>query len=122
MAMIVDGVIIALLIGSIAYGYAVSRRVNRLMGILREMEPLVTQFSSAVDQSQESVLRMQDTLREAERAPEAAPPRQEPAQGSLFASRRGAAAPGQRAPGTHVVRDKKELVRAFFEQTDRARA
>ncbi|GAA6176173.1 flagellar motor switch protein [Sulfitobacter pacificus] len=113
MAMIIDCVIILLLIGSITYGYIVSRKVRLLMGILKDLEPLVEEFSSAVEKSQDSVSQMRDRIEVAEQVqqvqPEAEP---EVAAQSTFASRR--AAPVE-TPGMRVMRDKKELVRAFFD-------
>ncbi len=113
MAMIIDCVIILLLIGSITYGYIVSRKVRLLMGILKDLEPLVEEFSSAVEKSQDSVSQMRDRIEVAEQVQqvqrEAEP---EVAAQSTFASRR--AAPVE-TPGMRVMRDKKELVRAFFD-------
>jgi hypothetical protein len=62
MAMIIDGVIIMLLIGSITYGYMVSRKVRLLMATLKELEPLVEEFSSAVDKSTHSVHQMRENI------------------------------------------------------------
>ena len=119
MATIIDSVIILLLIGSISYGYLVSRKVRLLMATLKELEPLVEEFSSAVDKSHDSVSQMRENIDVAEqvRQPEPAPepPTLEP---TTFASRR--AAPGD-APGLRVMRDKKELVRAFFENSSAAK-
>lgn len=121
MAAIIDGVIILLLIGSISYGYMVSRKVRVLMATLKDLEPLVEEFSTAVDKSEYSVARMRENLAEAERQPEPAPAWQPQApEETAFSSRRGAA-PAQEMPGRRVVRDKKDLVRAFFETSGAAR-
>lgn len=119
MATIIDSVIIVLLIGSITYGYLVSRRVHVLMATLRELEPLVEEFSSAVDKSRDSVSQMRENIEVAEQVryvePEPEPMLPEP---TAFASRRSAPA---EAPGLRVVRDKKELVRAFFDSSSAAK-
>lgn len=119
MATIIDGVIILLLIGSISYGYIVSRKVRLLMTTLRALEPLVEEFSSAVDKSRDSVSQMRESIDVAEqvRQPEPAPesPTPEP---TTFASRHAASGD---LPGLRVMRDKKELVRAFFEKSSAAK-
>lgn len=127
MATIIDGVIIVLLIGSITYGYLVSRKVRLLMATLKELEPLVDEFSSAVDKSQSSVAQMRENITVAEQSaqPEPAPvPEPAPAprtEEAAFSSRRGTP-PAPEMPGLRRVRDKKELVRAFFDSADTARA
>ncbi|MDK3016704.1 flagellar motor switch protein [Pseudodonghicola flavimaris] len=118
-AMITDLLIILLLIGGIGYGIMISRRVQRLMTSLQELEPLVRAFSEAVDKSETSVAALRQNLdaRQAattEATPEepAAAPDAEPA----FASRRHATEPARpRLPGVQVVRNKQDLVRRFFE-------
>jgi hypothetical protein len=111
---IIDGTIIVLLMGSIAYGYSVSRKVRHLMATLKELEPLVEEFSSAVDKSETSVQEMRRNIEvaEAQDAVEAEP---EAPVGRVFASRR--AGPAE-MPGHRVVRDKKDLVRQFFETSN----
>ena len=49
MATIIDSLIVVLLIGSIGYGYVVSMKLRKLTATLKQLEPLVEQFSSAVD-------------------------------------------------------------------------
>lgn len=127
MATIIDGVIIVLLIGSITYGYLVSRKVRLLMATLKELEPLVDEFSSAVDKSQSSVAQMRENITVAEQSAQPEPaPMPEPApsprtEEAAFSSRRGTP-PAPEMPGLRRVRDKKELVRAFFDSADTARA
>ncbi|WP_372886152.1 flagellar motor switch protein [Shimia sp.] len=110
---IIDGFIILLLAGAIGYGAMISRKVRRLMAVLEELEPLVEAYSSAVDKSEHSVAAMKQNLeagRAAAESAEAAPaPEHDP---QTFSSSRG---PGARMPGMQVVRDKKDLVRMFFE-------
>ena len=124
LAAIIDAVIIVLLIGSITYGYLVSRKVRLLMATLKELEPLVEEFSSAVDKSEYSVLQMRQNLEVAERRPEPAPepePQPQPQMDTAFSSRRHVPVPPEQ-PGVRMVRDKKDLVRAFFDTAETARA
>ena len=55
MTMIINGLILALLTGSIGYTYLMDLRVRKLLVVLKEMEPMVGQFSKAVKQSETSL-------------------------------------------------------------------
>ncbi|MBL4749728.1 MAG: flagellar motor switch protein [Amylibacter sp.] len=55
MTIIINGMILALLIGSIGYTYLMDLRVRKLLAALKEMEPMISQFSKAVDQSETSL-------------------------------------------------------------------
>lgn len=55
MTIIINGMILALLIGSIGYTYLMDLRVRKLLAALKEMEPMIGQFSKAVDQSETSL-------------------------------------------------------------------
>ena len=114
-ATIIDAVIIIMLAGAIAYGFMISAKVRRLMAVLKELEPLVQEFSQAVDKSEQSVEQMKDNI-EAGKAQEAVHWQggEERTQDDApsFASRRQ---PSKKMPGMQVVRDKKDLVRMFFE-------
>jgi len=109
-ATITDILIILLLAGSVGYGVMISRRVQKLMASLEELEPLVREFSEAVDKSETSVNALRDNLAEGLAAQEDAAPGEDSA--PAFSSRRQAQ---RRLPGVQVVRDKKDLVRRFFE-------
>lgn len=120
MAGFVDGLIIILLAATMAYGFVISWKVQRLMAMLKDLEPLVVAFSNAVDKSEESVETMranldgsatqqQAKMRET-MAEEPTPEEDKP----TFASRR---VQRQKMSGVQVVRDKKEMVRMFFEAT-----
>ncbi|MGV6810859.1 MAG: flagellar motor switch protein [Brevirhabdus sp.] len=108
----IDTAIILLLAGATVYGYAISRKVQRLMSVLVQLEPLVREFSDAVDKSEESVEMLRENLEETEAKREA--PAAAPAPAAPFSSRR--AAPDRMA-GLHPVRDKKALVQMFFDTT-----
>ena len=69
MATIIDSLIVVLLIGSIGYGYVVSMKLRKLTATLKQLEPLVEQFSSAVDKSEQSVHHMRESIETAQRAP-----------------------------------------------------
>ena len=76
-ATIIDSLIVVLLIGSIGYGYVVSMKLRKLTATLKQLEPLVEQFSSAVDKSEQSVHHMRESIETAQRTPapvEAPPP------------------------------------------------
>jgi hypothetical protein len=116
-AILTDALIVLTLIGAIVYAQVVNRRVKRLMVLLRELEPAVQEFSRAVDKSEASVVQMQTSLKQAREQPTS-----EAAQSSsfsigespLFSSRR---VDDVRELGVRVIRDKKDLVRQFFDAT-----
>jgi hypothetical protein len=121
MATIIDSVIILLLIGSITYGYLVSRKVRMLVAALKELEPLVEEFSSAVDRSHDSVSQMRESIEVAEQVRQPDPVSEFPTlEPTTFASRRVAPASTE-VPGLRVMRDKKEMVRAFFDNSSTAK-
>ena len=55
MALLIDMIILLLLMGTLGYAYLVDRRVRALVGALKALEPVVDQFSVAVDRSENSV-------------------------------------------------------------------
>lgn len=126
MPALIDIIIIVLLVGTLVYAFILDRRVRKLMESLREMEPMVGAFSSAVDQSTKSVEELRDLSAKAAARPEppvqrpAAPakPSPAPAEGSSPAQERAARLRG-RAPvrGQAAVQGKSELVRTFFDIT-----
>jgi Mg2+/Co2+ transporter CorB len=120
MAGLVDGLIIILLAATMAYGFVISWKVQRLMAMLKDLEPLVVAFSNAVDKSEESVESMRANL-DGSATQQQAKMRETTAEESsldedklTFASRR---VHRQKMSGVQVVRDKKEMVRMFFEAT-----
>ncbi len=110
-ATITDILIILLLAGSVGYGVMISRRVQRLMASLEELEPLVREFSQAVDKSESSVNALRDNLAEG-LAAQHDEPVEDDDDTPAFSSRRQAQ---RRLPGVKVVRGKQDLVRRFFE-------
>ncbi|WP_299877588.1 flagellar motor switch protein [uncultured Sulfitobacter sp.] len=122
---LIDVVIIVLLIGSIGYGYTVSRKVRYLMNALQDMETLVVQFSSAVEKSEHSVYQMRENIKVAETLPQKQRQQEEEqALQAAFSSGRRPAAAARSAPdhfaerpGLVVMRDKEDLVRKFFDNS-----
>jgi hypothetical protein len=113
---VTDIFIMALLVGGIGYGFLISRRVQRLMAMLQELEPAVREFSMAVDKSEESVSQMRQSLNEdvlTATAPEEGARAEAAGEPALaFSTRR---TNGQRIPGVRIVKDKQDLVRQFFD-------
>lgn len=132
LSLLIDGFIITLLAAAIVYGMIISRRVDRLMNLLRDLEPIVQEFSAAVDKSEKSVedmrvateRKVQIDRREPAVTRRAEAPAAEPApapQGSgIFASRRGRGSEdkaGAQPIGLIRLGAKADLVRGFFEST-----
>lgn len=120
MSFLIDMLILALLAGTLVYAFLVDRRVRVLMSVLRDMQPLVTNFSEAVDRTERSVSQMKTLATEppvsrpapaAPAAPRLAEREAEPATLSFRSVR-----DPQRAPsGVTRLRGKSDLVRGFFE-------
>lgn len=133
LTMIIDGVIVLLLLGSIAYGYSVSRKVRFLMTALKDMEKLVVDFSTAVEKSENSVHQMRENIQVAKNLPQHdrvesdasytkptfSSGRKQAAAASLAAKARQANAEPDR-PGVVVMRNKEDLVRKFFDASPAA--
>lgn len=122
MSFLIDVLILVLLGGTLGYAFLVDRRVRMLMSVLKEMEPMVGQFSQAVEKSESSVSMLKAmtekvrTQPAANSAPAAAAPTQQQAQPqpdvvSFRTSREKASRPA----GVTRVSGKSDLVRGFFE-------
>ncbi|WP_238372818.1 flagellar motor switch protein [Heliomarina baculiformis] len=113
MSLLIDILILALLAGVLGYAYLVDRRVRNLVAVLRDLEPVVGQFSAAVDKSEDSVAAMKsvtESLQE-QKAAAAAVPRQ--TETPSFHSIRPTA---QKKPaGVASVTGKADMVRSFFD-------
>ncbi|MEH6655749.1 flagellar motor switch protein [Loktanella salsilacus] len=72
MSAVIDIVIMVLLVGTLTYAVILDRRMRKLMATLRDMEPMVTAFSNAVDQTTRSVEDMRDLSEAARHAVAAA--------------------------------------------------
>lgn len=108
MPQLIDIVILALLVGTVGYVFLVERRVRALMEALRELEPMVGEFSAAVDKSESSV----GMLRNIAQSLPATLLGKTPEPGATF--RAEAERPVRQQP-TRRVAGKSELVRGFFE-------
>lgn len=140
MALLIDMIILLLLLGTLTYAFLVDRRVRTLMAALKALEPVVTQFSSAVDRTEDSVksLRAEGAARSAAKREDEPPLTRAAAQGPnqttpapmtsagsptggnpdlVFRSVRMPASSGaaQLPPGMARVTGKADLVRGFFD-------
>ena len=127
MALLIDMIILLLLVGTLAYAFLVDRRVRALMAAMQALEPVVDQFSSAVDRTENSVrsLRAKGAVRSGDkredeppltRASSASTSQGTPESAQVFVSTRAAAeAPTQLPPGMARVTGKADLVRSFFD-------
>lgn len=106
MPLVIDLVMLALLVGTVGYVWVVERRVRALMALLRELEPVVDEFSAAVDKSASSV----GLLKSLAQALPGASRREPPAEPSGFRADRP-----QRPAHPGRVAGKSDLVRGFFE-------
>lgn len=121
-----DIVLIGLLFASIAYGFLISRKVKQLIQFLKELEPLINEYSDVVERSEASLSQLKTKL---ESDPFGGEQRQEDLlftgaevfqteKSPTFATRR---APRETGPGVQVVRHKKDLVRQFFHSAQAVR-
>ena len=137
MDVLIDVIILVLLLGTLVYACLVDRRVRALMAAMQALEPVVTQFATAVDRTETSVksLRAEATRAEATRAAQrredeppltranagagAAPTPTAPAEGKAMPVFRSARGPVPEAvqlpPGMARVTGKSDLVRSFFD-------
>ena len=113
MSLLIDIVILALLAGVLGYAYLVDRRVRDLVTVLRDLEPVVDEFSAAVDKSEDSITAMKsmtESLGEKARAAREAGPEDE----ATLAFRTMRQPEGKPA-GVASVTGKADLVRSFFD-------
>ncbi|SEN25722.1 hypothetical protein SAMN04488012_102194 [Palleronia salina] len=104
---LIDTVILVLLVGTIGYAYLLDRKLKALMAALRDIQPMVGEFSDAVDRSAQSVAALRDLSDRPAKADtgSSATPRQTE---SPKAARKAA------PPRPH---GKSDLVRTFFDMT-----
>ena len=124
MSLLIDFVILALLAGVLAYAYLVDRRVRNLVQVLRQLEPMVNEFSAAVDKSEDSVSTMkamtesiaQKLRRRADPDPATeSTPHADAAAGDHGVSFRSQRSPAEPPAGVAALSGKDELVRRFFD-------
>jgi biopolymer transport protein ExbB/TolQ len=103
---IIDLVTIALLIASVAYYFVAAFKLRNLTAALRELEPLITAFSLAVDKSEVSVNKFKENLENTQPEPE------ENSMSAIF-SRSGKTT----TPSEEQANQKRiELVQSFFKK------
>ena len=122
MSLLIDLVILALLAGVLGYAFMVDRRVRRLVAVLREMEPMIDDFSAAVDKSESSVSAMKSLTQsiETRAARDARDGRDPRGEGPAFRTSRQ---PEPRpTAGVASVTGKADLVRGFFDTVRRREA
>lgn len=116
MSYLIDVAILVLLVGTLGYAYLVDRRVKALLAVLKDMGPVVGQFSDAVDKSESSVSMLR-SVADKVRNPIPMPQAEDPQVVSFRTSREKVKKPA----GVTKVAGKSDLVRGFFE-TARARS
>lgn len=114
-----DIVLIGLLFASIGYGFLISRKVRQLIQFLKELEPLINEYSEAVERSEASLSQLKTKLQSEELAETPKAEETTFPTSAIFASERKPVfatnrAPREAAPGVQVVRHKKDLVQHFF--------
>lgn len=109
MPLVIDLIMLVLLVGTVAYAFLVERRVRALMQVLTELEPMVGEFSAAVDKSESSVGMLRSL---AQALPGSLAGRGAPKAGEAAAPDREAA---PRPAGVRRIAGKSDLVRGFFE-------
>lgn len=106
----INALIITLLAGAICYIYIIDSRVRKLLSALNALEPMVGQFSQAVDQSETS-------LKEFKTAASAVVSNTQDQNTSTKANK--TRENNLKPPHSHVERvslpEKRDLVRSFFE-------
>lgn len=114
MALSIDVLILGLLVATIVYAFLVERRVRALTNSLRELEPMVMQFSNAVDRSESSVVMLRSAATDVQLADQGRP-HEKPAQ------RSGTKETGQLSNRVVRVPAKSDLIRSFFENAKEGR-
>lgn len=133
MALFIDMIILLSLAGTLGYAFLVDRKLRSLMEALRTLEPVVGQFSEAVDRTESSVRSLQaDEAARATKTRGDEPPLSRSmsttsAWNALAAAGRSApdqhaqtarqtpTQPAQLPPGVERVTGKSDLVMGFFE-------
>lgn len=116
--MAINALILVLLVGTISYIYLVDLRVRKLLSALNSLEPMVGQFSEAVNRSETSLKDFKSATSPTKSAPHKVKRPKEPAKGESAESNLSFES-NRKSLQTHVGRitlpGKTELVRSFFE-------
>jgi len=111
---LIDFLIITLLIASLGYGVMVTRRLKSLMAALKEIEPLVQEFSVAVDKSETSINEMKRSLDTVPEETQSSEHRQ--TEQRAHAVTKGPVTSTART-NSRAGQSTKELVQSFFAET-----
>lgn len=117
MTFLIDAIILGLLVATISYAFLVERRLRTLKETLGELEPVIGEFSRAVDRSEGSVEKLRTAaanLKTRTDTPAKERPVREP---------RANVPPGKpRTTGMMRVPAKAELIQSFFDNAREGRA
>ncbi|SDF34931.1 hypothetical protein [Limimaricola pyoseonensis] len=116
MALLIDALILVLLAGVLAYAWVVDRRVRTLMQHLRDLQPLIGEFSAAVDKSEQSVRGLSEAARDLQEPPAPRAPRAPALPGRTAEKAARAARARNQAAGVTRVTGKADLVQSFFDR------
>jgi hypothetical protein len=109
MTLLIDGIILAMLAGTVCYAAILHRRLRTLMAALEGLRPMVETFSAAVDRTEGSVRTLRAVA-------EALPPERAAPGGWRSAVETPDAAPGDiRAGAVLRMPAKTDLIRSFFD-------
>ena len=108
MSLLIDLAIVVSLMAAMSYSLVLSNRLNKLMKILRDLEPAISEFSQAVDKSQSSATGLRAAAIQLAEEVGQAKGRTQPA--AAEPPSRTRALPS--APASES--DKSDLVRGFF--------
>lgn len=117
MTLLIDAIILGLLVATIGYAFLVERRLRTLKETLGELQPVIDEFSRAVDRSEGSV----ENLRTA--AANLITRADTPARERLVRGPHATVHPSKpRTTSVMRVPAKAELIQSFFEQAREGRA
>lgn len=118
---LIDGFLIIMLAGTLTYAVIVHCKLRKLMSLLQDLEPLVLQFSAAVDKSEKSVSNMKQAAQAVVEKPAETSGFRTALEGLTFRSQRSkpqAIIPRFRSrdvPGATRINGKADLVKSFFD-------
>lgn len=122
MTIIINGMILALLIGAIGYTYLMDLRVRKLLVALNELEPMVGQFSKAVQQSETSLKKFKQATVQKKltaTAPKSAGKSSDTPVNKKKLTFETNRKPRQNHVGQISLPGKSELVKSFFETAEK---
>lgn len=112
-SMILDLTIVALLGGCLIYGFLVSRKLKKFSAVLAGLDPMITEFSQAVDKSETSARMVKESLIESAKQ-SAAPAKSEPVPEPAKKVELGLFSSTHRSQKSEVNK-RRDLIKGFFE-------